>query len=133
MAVVQQQNQALIDPKRIEINGKEFVIGKIPAIPGISLMTKCASVVEAASYQEIDTDQLVKLAEYASVVRDGVEYRLNNLNAINTFTDTEELWKVCLEVYAHSFGFFIAGGTRSLMKPLIDARKEAVEPQNTGM
>ena len=133
MAIMQQQKRALIDPKRIDINGKEFLIGKIPAIPGISMMTKCASVVEAETYQDIDTDQLVKLAEYASVIRDGVEYRLDNMNAINTFTNVEELWKVCLEVYAYSFGFFIVGGTQSLMKPLIDARAEAVTRQSTQM
>jgi len=118
----------LQQPKGLEINGKQFNIGKIPCIPGIQLFTECSSIVDAESWNEIDVKALLKLAPYAEIIRDGVAYSLDTDNACISFLTTEELWKICLEVYAYNFGFFINGGTQSVMKPLIDARKVA-EPE----
>lgn len=115
--------QELQNTKEIAVNSKRVKIGKIPCIPGIHLFTQCSSIVDAASWKDIDTGALLKLAPYAAVVRDGVEHRLENENACIAFLSTEELWQICLEVYSYNFGFFISGGIQSVMKPLLEARK----------
>lgn len=110
--------------KEFELNGKKVRIGSIPAIPGIELFTECSSIVDATRWEDINSKGLTKLAAFASVEIAGVVQRLDSENAINAILSVDELWRICLEVYAANFGFFIHGGTPVVLGPLIEARKE---------
>lgn len=123
----------LKNAKEVTINGKKFRIGKIPSIPGIYLWEKCSSLLGATRAEDVDMKSLIGLLAFVEIERDKVWYRLDNENAIILYLTTEDVIKVCIEAYAYNFGFFIVGGSRSLMEPIFKLQEAGNPPSDTKM
>lgn len=129
-----------METKEIELAGKKFRLHKIPCIPGVEIMAKCAPIVDMTRWDEVTMEQVLRLALYADVEVAGEMKKLENAQMILAFLSSEQLWLLAQSVYVFSFGFFITGGIQSMMGPVIQARKEAQEllkakdsPSNTEM
>ena len=100
----------MIDEKKITIDGKEFVISKLPAVTGREVLFKygagAKNIFTGGSYQ-VSEEIMEKLLSYAGVYVDGRLIELKSEELINNHVKSAvTLLKLEKEMMSYNFDFF---------------------------
>ena len=102
----------MIDPKEIEINGRKYILHKLPAIAGREIITQypIANIPKIGSY-ETSQELMQKLLSYVTVkLENGNEIALETASLIeNHVPDAITLMKLEKAMLQYSFDFLADG------------------------
>ena len=111
-----------IEPKEIQVNGKTFVIHKLPATVAVEVMARSiGNMVPKAGEFEIVEAMMIKTMSYASVRRPGLDdLPLNSREMIdNHCVDHKTYLAVLEEVRQYSCLFGVAGSILTFCENVI--------------
>ena len=100
----------MIEEKRVEIDGKEFVISKLPATVGREILFKYTSagknILTNGDYS-VSEDVMLKLMSYAGVYVDNRLVEFKTADIINNHVKSAmTLLKLEKEMWSYNFDFF---------------------------
>lgn len=112
----------MLEPKDIEINGKQFVISKFPAVAGREILSKypLSNVPKLGDYK-VSEEVMLKLMSYVGVRLDGraEPQLLTTVTLINNHTqDWETLIKLEWAMLEYNCSFFQNGKSSDFLKKL---------------
>lgn len=104
-------NTHLIEPKEIEVDGKEYIISKFPAIEGreIIAMYPLSGLPKIGDYQK-NQEVMLKLMSYVAVKVGEIIMPLNNNKLVNSHVKSwETLGKLEIKMMEYNCSFFQVG------------------------
>lgn len=110
----------MIEPKPIQIEGKEFYISKFPAIQGREIICKypLTGIPKLGDYEE-NQKTMFKLMAYVGVEYSGQQVLLTNELLINAHVPSwEMLIKIELAMLEYNCSFFRNGSVSNLLKDI---------------
>jgi len=101
----------LIDPKQIEIDEKQFIISKFPAVAGREIISKYPlSAVPKLGDYAVNEETMLKLMAYVAVEKDGRTMGLSNKALIDNHVGSwETLAKIEMAMLEYNCSFFQNG------------------------
>jgi hypothetical protein len=110
----------VIDPKEIEINGKNFILSKFPAIAGREIVAKypLSGLPKLGDYA-VNEETMLKLMAYVAVDTGGQKLPLTTRALVdNHVGDWETLAKVEMAMLEYNCSFFQNGRIRSFFQDI---------------
>lgn len=124
-------NAELIEPKEIEINGRTYILSKVPAVLGREMILQYVpSNLPKIGDRGISREMFLKLMAYVAVRLEGIErpQRLETETLINNhIPDGETLCRLEVEMLDYNFGFFGIGKTLNSLKRLRGLADSGIE------
>jgi hypothetical protein len=124
-----------IEPKEISVDGKDLVISKFPAVPGIEIASQFP-----AGFNTLTVDGLspliAKIIAYVAVRANNDNYiRLNSIDQINNHLITpyplETLTKIIAEIMEYNFSFLEPGSLLNLLKGAFQMFQQSISKMST--
>jgi len=118
----------MIEPKEIELDGRKYVISKLPATVGREIITQypISNIPKVGDYKA-SKELMLKLMSYVAVNIDGQELRLTTEDLINNHVrNGEVLISLEKEMFAYNFDFFTNGNLSSFLGTLEKVAGEKV-------
>lgn len=111
----------MIQPKEISINGKKFIISKLPATVGreVLFLYPTSNIPKVGDYKA-SQDIMLKLMSYVAVeTADGTQVELKTQALVdNHIPNAETLILLEKEMFAYNFDFFTNGNASNFLKTL---------------
>ena len=111
----------MIQPKEISINGKKFIISKLPATVGreVLFLYPTSNLPKVGDYKA-SQDIMLKLMSYVAVeTADGTQVELKTQALVdNHIPNAETLILLEKEMFAYNFDFFTNGNASNFLKAL---------------
>lgn len=111
----------MIQPKEISINGKKFIISKLPATVGreVLFLYPTSNIPKVGDYKA-SQDIMLKLMSYVAVeTADGTQVELKTQALVdNHIPNAETLILLEKEMFAYNFDFFTNGNASNFLKAL---------------
>lgn len=111
----------MIQPKEISINGKKFIISKLPATVGreVLFLYPTSNIPKVGDYKA-SQDIMLKLMSYVAVeTADGKQVELKTQALVdNHIPNAETLILLEKEMFAYNFDFFTNGNASNFLKAL---------------
>ena len=112
----------LLDPKKVEVNGKTFIVSKFPAFDGYEIMIRYIPVHLAnlnADFNKVK-EMVLKVMKYVAVeLPDGTLVRLENEDLINNHLSSgEEIMDLTAQIMDYNTSFFNGGKGLTFYKRL---------------
>ena len=112
----------LIEPKEVGINGKRFIISKIPATHAVEIMAKggIALTLQRGDYSLIEA-MMLKAMNYVAIRREGQnDLILSSRELVDNHCVNYKTYLTVLEaVREYNEGFFVTGSLSDFSKNLI--------------
>lgn len=111
----------MIEPKEISVNGKKFIISKLPATVGreVLFLYPTSNIPKVGDYKA-SQDIMLKLMSYVAVeTADGKQVELKTQALVdNHIPNAETLILLEKEMFAYNFDFFTNGNASNFLKAL---------------
>lgn len=111
----------MIQPKEISINGKKFIISKLPATVGreVLFLYPTSNIPKVGDYKA-SQDIMLKLMSYVAVeTANGTQVELKTQALVdNHIPNAETLILLEKEMFAYNFDFFTNGNASNFLKEL---------------
>lgn len=111
----------MIQPKEISINGKKFIISKLPATVGreVLFLYPTSNIPKVGDYKA-SQDIMLKLMSYVAVeTADGTQVELKTQALVdNHIPNAETLILLEKEMFSYNFDFFTNGNASNFLKAL---------------
>lgn len=111
----------MIEPKEISVNGKKFIISKLPATVGreVLFLYPTSNIPKVGDYKA-SQDIMLKLMSYVAVeTADGKQVELKTQALVdNHVPNAETLILLEKEMFAYNFDFFTNGNASNFLKAL---------------
>ena len=119
----------LLQPKKIEMDGKIFILSKFPAVVGREIIAKypISNMPKFGDYEQ-SKEIMLKLMNYVAVtLSEGVEVRLSTEQLINNHCESwETLIKLEAKMMEYNCSFFQNGKGLAFLKKLETFAREKI-------
>lgn len=127
----------MIEEKRVEIDGKEFVISKLPATVGREILFKYTSagknILTNGDYS-VSEDVMLKLMSYAGVYVDNRLVEFKTADIINNHVKSAiTLLKLEKEMWSYNFDFFTPDKISTFFTKLNELTEQKTTAMLTGL
>lgn len=112
----------MIEPKEIELNGKKFILSKIPVIPGRQIFTQyLPTAAPKIGDYKANEELMLKLISYVAVkVTDTEQVRLSTVDVINSHVrDWEMLMRLEAAMIEYNCSFFRDGRASDFLAGIV--------------
>ena len=127
----------MIEEKKVEIDGKEFVISKLPATVGREILFKYTSagknILTNGDYS-VSEDVMLKLLSYAGVYVDNRLVEFKTADIINNHVKSAmTLLKLEKEMWSYNFDFFTPDKISTFFTKLNELTEQKTTAMLTGL
>lgn len=123
-----------IQPKEINLDGKDLVISKFPAVAGIEIASGFPTGMNLGSEEFIKL--AVKIMQYVAVkIENGNYIKLSSIDQINSHLMTdyplETLTKIVIEIAEYNFSFLEPGSLLNFLRSAFQMLQQSITKMST--